>query len=84
MANQGLVIEMDMSHAVKLQTVVVGTKNDSVCSVDGMGSGVANTAKFYVPDALVDAYKANKKWSYIASQIYPVSELPEADRDLLS
>lgn len=71
------------NNAVKLQTVVVGTKNDSVCSVDGMGSGVENTVKFYVPDALVDAYKADKKWAYIASQIYPVSELPEADKDLL-
>lgn len=48
-----------------------------------MQSGVSKNAKFYVPDSLLDAYKADSGWSPIASLIYPASELPEADRDLL-
>lgn len=32
--------------------------------------------KFYVPDSLVNDYKAATNWSTIASQIYPISDLP--------
>lgn len=35
------------------------------------------TAKFYVPDELVDAYKAASVWSNYADKIYPVSEYVE-------
>lgn len=35
------------------------------------------TGYVYVPDALVDVYKANAYWQSVASQIKPLSELPE-------
>ena len=34
--------------------------------------------KFYVPDALLNDYKAATNWSTISSQIYPISQLPAA------
>lgn len=37
-------------------------------------SHVKNTAKIYVPDASLDAYKTASNWKNIASQIYPLSE----------
>ena len=41
-------------------------------------TGVPSTCKFYVPDALVNRYKAATNWSAIASQIYPLSEFVES------
>lgn len=42
------------------------------------GSAVkAGTCQIYVPDSLVDAYKADSVWSAYAAQIHPLSELPE-------
>ena len=72
------------NNAANLETVVVGTNNGSVCMVGGNETGFTKTAKVFVPDALLDAYKANPGWAPIASQIYPVSELPEEERDLLA
>ncbi len=34
---------------------------------------------FYVPDELVEDYKSATNWSTIASQIHPISELPEEE-----
>ena len=39
---------------------------------------ITSTMKFYVPDALVDDYKAATNWSLIADQIYGISDLPQA------
>lgn len=36
--------------------------------------GVPETCKIYVPDELVDTYKATSPWSTRAGQIYPLSE----------
>lgn len=36
-----------------------------------------NSAIFYVPDALLDAYKSANRWSAIADRIKPLSELVE-------
>lgn len=42
------------------------------------GSAIAaGTCQIYVPDSLVDAYKAYGEWSAYAAQIHPLSELPE-------
>ena len=38
----------------------------------------ANNAIIYVPDDLVDSYKANSRWSTYASRIKGISELPAA------
>lgn len=39
---------------------------------------ITSTMKFYVPDDLLNDYKAATNWSTIASQIYPISQLPAA------
>jgi len=36
-----------------------------------------NLGRVYVPDDLVDSYKADSKWSAYASYIYPLSEYPD-------
>lgn len=42
------------------------------------GSAIAaGTCQIYVPDSLVDAYKADGVWGTYAAQIHPLSELPE-------
>lgn len=40
--------------------------------------GIGSNMKFYVPDALVNDYKAATNWSTIASQIYSINDLPAA------
>lgn len=35
----------------------------------------ASTQAIYVPDALVNTYKAHTKWSSLASKIFPISDL---------
>ena len=69
--------------ANNLKTVVVGTKYDKVMWADGNGTNIPSECKIYVPDSLLDAYKTDEKWEPLASHIKPISELPEADRDLL-
>lgn len=44
----------------------------SNCSIKSGGTGYV-----YVPDALVDSYKSATNWVTIASQIRPISELPQ-------
>lgn len=46
-------------------------------STSGIGRG---TGYVYVPDALVDSYKAASYWSTYANQIRPLSELPDEYR----
>lgn len=48
-------------------------KADSVVPIDG--NNLANN-EYYVPDALVDAYKAATNWSTVTARIHPISELP--------
>ena len=44
-------------------------------------SGISQgTGYIYVPDELVNTYKAASNWNYYASQIKPLSELPEEYR----
>ena len=38
----------------------------------------ANKHYYFVPDALVDAFKSANNWSTVASRIYPMSEFPES------
>ena len=42
------------------------------------GAGITSTMKFYVPDDLVNDYKAATNWSTIASQIYSINDLPQS------
>lgn len=69
--------------ARNLKTVVIGTKLGKVMWADG-NDVPASGCTIYVPDALLDAYKANSQWMPFASHIKPVSELPEEDKDLLA
>ena len=63
-----------------LETVVIDSPTVFLLySANGI-SGVPSTANFYVPDDLVDTYKTTSVWSTIASQIKPLSELPEEYR----
>ena len=57
-------------------------RTNRVCTLDNInafdGSGLDNKTCFlYVPDNLVESYKAASKWSTYASQIKPLSELGE-------
>lgn len=57
-------------------------RGDSVASLSNTNvflySGIANgTGYIYVPDELVDSYKAATNWSAYANQIKPLSELGE-------
>lgn len=63
----------------KLTTVVIRTTS-KVCTLSNVNaftsSGVASgTGYVYVPDALVDSYKAASNWSTYANQIKGLSEL---------
>ena len=40
------------------------------------------TGYIYVPDSLVDSYKTATNWSTYASQIKPISELPQEYKTL--
>ena len=51
----------------------------SICSLFGStvftGTQItSSTGSIYVPASLVDAYKADKKWSYFSTQIFPIPE----------
>ena len=46
---------------------------NSVIPVSGQYVG---ESYYFVPDDLVDDYKAHSSWSSYASRIYPISELP--------
>jgi len=41
--------------------------------VVGRSGSYANADHFFVPDAFVDAYKADSQWSSVAAKIYPIS-----------
>lgn len=69
-----------------MKTLLLGYKGDSVVtasSASGATGGIPSICSIYVADGLVDAYKGSKLWSGLASQIKPISELPDADKDLL-
>lgn len=70
--------------AQNLKTVVIGTKLGKVMWSDSSGTNIPSECKIYVPDSLLEAYKTHENWKVFASHINPVSELPEADRDLLA
>lgn len=62
----------------KLEAFII--RGNSVCALANTNafgsSGIANhTGYVYVPDALVDSYKAATNWSTYAEQIRPLSEL---------
>ena len=57
--------------AGKLETIIVrATTPPAMYGANNINS----TAKIYVPDASLDAYKTASNWKNIASQIYPLSE----------
>ena len=63
----------------RLVTVIL-RKADTVCTLENVsafsGTPIAKSTGFvYVPDDLVEQYKAATNWSTFASQIKPVSEL---------
>ena len=64
-----------------LQDVIWSQKNTVQplpVSASSAGLTYNNSAKFYVPDALVNDYKAATNWSEIASRIYSINDLPQA------
>ena len=63
----------------KLATLILrNTENVATGSSDALtNTAIASgTGYIYVPDALVDSYKATTTWSKYADQIKPLSELP--------
>lgn len=59
-------------NAYTIQTYIIGIENETVCTLSQ--NSISSTATIYVPDALVDAYKAATNWSSHASYIKPYSE----------
>ena len=64
-----------------LNTLIIRTPN-AVCSLASTSSFngtliASGTGYIYVPDNLVDQYKAATNWTFYSSQIKPLSELPE-------
>ena len=57
-----------------LQVLVLGAASICTASASGFLTSVPTSCKIYVPDSLVDSYKATSPWSTRASQIYPLSE----------
>ena len=57
-------------------TTVILERTESVVLYNHNNIG-ADNATFYVPDALLDAYKSANRWSAIADRIKPLSELVE-------
>ena len=69
------------SSCSRLVTVIL-RKADTVCTLENVsafsGTSIAKGTGFvYVPDDLVERYKAATNWSTYASQIKPISELEE-------
>ena len=67
------------SHCSRLVTVIL-RKADTVCTLENVnafsGTSIAKGTGFvYVPDNLVEQYKAATNWSTYANQIKPISEL---------
>lgn len=65
-------------------TTLILRNETEVCTLSGInvfGSTpiASGTGYIYVPDALVDDYKAATNWSTYADQIRPLSELPEEE-----
>ena len=61
-------------------TAVIIRKSDSICTLTNInafsGTPIASgTGYIYVPNDLVDSYKAATNWSTYATQIKPISEL---------
>lgn len=70
-----------LTGARALETLII--RADTVCtlkSADALNSTpiASGTGFVYVPDALVDSYKAATNWSTYADQIKPISELEVA------
>ena len=58
---------------------IVGTQSESIPTLTGGVSAEnvlskANFKGFFVPDDMVDDYKADSKWSNVASKIFPISD----------
>ena len=69
------------SGCARLVTLIL-RKADTVCTLENVnafsGTSIAKGTGFvYVPDNLVEQYKAATNWSTYASQIKPISELEE-------
>lgn len=61
-----------------LEVMYIGTENTSITDFDGVYSLPNTIQAIYVPDDLVDAYKADSDWSEVATFIFPVSQAPDA------
>ena len=57
-----------------LRSVIILAKTPPATPSYNIMTAGNSTAKIYVPDDSVSAYKAASKWSEIASRIYPISE----------
>lgn len=54
------------------------TKTDAILPLATRATNVFSGAiAYYVPDDLVEDYKANTNWAYASSMIHPLSEFPE-------
>jgi hypothetical protein len=59
---------------IRNDSTVMGNMSTSAFTGSAIAAG---TCQIYVPDSLVDAYKADSVWRTYAAQIHPLSELPE-------
>jgi hypothetical protein len=64
----------DFAENNTLRSVIVLAKTPPVTPSYNIMAAGNSSAKIYVPDDSLSAYKAASKWSEIASRIYPISE----------
>ena len=74
--NLGYLSKKFLEGCFKLEVIVVTQETPPQIDYETF-INVRGSVKFYVPDASVEAYKKATNWSKYASQIYPMSELPE-------
>jgi hypothetical protein len=70
-----------LSSCTSLKYIKIG--GSTVCSLANVNAfyGCSALESIYVPDNLVDSYKAATNWSTFASKIKPVSAMPDLGRD---
>ena len=64
-------------YCAKLATLIFGGTAINTLANNNVLGGTPTTMSIYVPDDLVDAYKANSTWASYVSRIKPMSELEE-------
>lgn len=76
----GYIFSYTFSNASALEQLIIRNETRVFKADSSMFTGsaiAAGTCQIYVPDSLVESYKTDGVWRTYATQIHPLSELPE-------